>query len=127
MLRLALDKARAGRALVESPRCPPVLAADTAMVVGDRILGKPRDRRDAAAMLRLLAGRMHWVLSGVALVDERERQTLSIIEVRFRAVSAREADAYWRAASLVTRPAAMPSRAWAPCSWRTCGAAATRG
>jgi len=95
VLRLALDKARAGRARVESAHCPPVLGADTAVVVGDRILGKPSDRREAVAMLRLLAGRTHRVLSGVALVDRHERQALSVSEVRFRAVSAREADAYW--------------------------------
>jgi len=95
VLRLALDKARAGRARIESTGCPPVLAADTAVVVGDRILGKPSERREAAAMLRLLAGRTHRVLSGIALVDGRERQALSVSEVRFRAVSAREADAYW--------------------------------
>jgi len=95
VLRLALDKARAGRTQVVSVPCPPVLAADTAVVVGDRILGKPRDRRDAADMLRLLARRTHRVLSGIALMDGRERQALSVSEVRFRAVNAREADAYW--------------------------------
>lgn len=95
VLRLALEKARAGRARFGSLPCPPVLAADTAVVVGDRILGKPRDRADAAAMLQLLAGRTHRVLSGVALVGEDEGRALSVSEVRFRAVSAREADAYW--------------------------------
>ncbi len=97
VLRLALEKARAGRARVESPHCPPVLAADTAVVVGNRILGKPSDRQDAAAMLRLLSGRTHQVLSGIALVGkhEYERQALSVSEVRFRTVSAQEADAYW--------------------------------
>ncbi len=100
VLRLALDKARAGRARVGSVRCPPVLAADTAVVVGDHILGKPRDRLDAATMLRLLAGRTHRVLSGIALVDGRERQDLSVSEVRFRAVSPREADAYWETGEL---------------------------
>lgn len=95
VLRLALEKARAGQARLESPHCPPVLAADTAVVVGDRILGKPSDRPDAAAMLRLLSGRTHQVLSGVALVGEHEREALSISEVRFRAVNAQEVDAYW--------------------------------
>ena len=95
VLRLALDKARAGRAQVGSVCRPPVLAADTAVVVSDRILGKPRDRRDAAAMLRLLAGRTHRVLSGIALVDGCERQALSVSEVCFRAVSPRETDVYW--------------------------------
>ena len=99
VLRLALDKARAGRAHVESRPGLPVLAADTAVVIGDRILGKPADRADAAAMIGLLAGRTHRVLSGIALVGEGAgdggRQDLSISEVRFRTVSAREADTYW--------------------------------
>jgi len=95
VLRLALEKARAGQARVESPHCPPVLAADTAVVVGDRILGKPSDRPDAAAMLRLLSGRTHQVLSEVALVGEHKREALSISEVRFCAVNAQEVDAYW--------------------------------
>ena len=97
--RLALDKARAGRALVSWGRNLPVLAADTAVVFGDRILGKPADRAEAVAMMRLLAGRTHQVLSGIALVGgqtgECERQALSVSAVRFRAVSAREAEAYW--------------------------------
>jgi septum formation protein len=44
-----------------------VLGADTAVVIDGRILGKPRDDEDAAAMLRQLAGRAHEVLTGVAL------------------------------------------------------------
>jgi septum formation protein len=93
--RLALDKARAGRALVATGSDVPVLAADTAVVVGERILGKPRDRRDAAAMMHLLSGRTHQVLSAVALVGESERQDISISEVRFRRVSEPEIAAYW--------------------------------
>lgn len=97
VLRLALDKARAGQALVASRRLPPVpvLAADTTVVAGDRILGKPRDRGDAAAMMRLLSGRTHRVLSGIALVGEREQQALSISDVLFRELSPQEVDAYW--------------------------------
>jgi len=93
--RLALDKARGGRALVASSSDLPVLAADTAVVVGERMLGKPRDRVDAAAMMRLLSGCTHRVLSAVAIVGEEERQDISISEVRFRTVSAQEAAAYW--------------------------------
>jgi septum formation protein len=95
VLRLAVDKARAGQALVDSRRHRPVLAADTAVVIGDRILGKPRDRSDAAAMMRLLAGRTHKVLSAIALVGENEQRDLSVSEVRFRAVSAQETERYW--------------------------------
>jgi septum formation protein len=44
-----------------------VLGADTAVVVDDTILGKPRDDRDGAAMLAALSGRRHEVLTGVCL------------------------------------------------------------
>lgn len=62
--RLALEKAAA----VEPGPGEIVLGADTAVVVGEACLGKPADRDEAAAMLRLLAGRKHAVLTGVALI-----------------------------------------------------------
>ncbi len=92
VLRLALAKARAGHALRPER---PVLGADTAVVVDDVILGKPTDRADAIAMLGRLAGREHRVLTAVALVGEREETRLSVSHVRFRALAAGEADAYW--------------------------------
>jgi septum formation protein len=95
VLRVAMDKARAGRALTAGRWELPVLAADTAVVVEGRILGKPRDRADAAAMLRLLAGRTHSVLTGVALVGALEGQALSASQVSFRAIEAAEIEAYW--------------------------------
>jgi septum formation protein len=48
-----------------------VLGADTIVVVDDAILGKPRDAKDAARMLRMLAGRMHMVITGVCLVGKK--------------------------------------------------------
>ena len=45
-----------------------VLGADTVVVIDNQILGKPRDAKDAARMLRLLSGREHRVITGVALV-----------------------------------------------------------
>lgn len=45
----------------------PVLAADTLVTCGGRILGKPRDAAEAAEMLRLLSGRTHEVVTGVCL------------------------------------------------------------
>src|SRR5205823_9760369 len=44
-----------------------VLAADTVVLLGDRILGKPRDAADALEMLSALNGRTHEVATGVAL------------------------------------------------------------
>lgn len=95
VLRVAMDKARAGRAITAGRPDLPVLAADTAVVVDGRILGKPRDREEGAAMIRLLSGRTHTVLSGVALVGELERQALSRSEVSFREVHPAEVSAYW--------------------------------
>jgi septum formation protein len=66
--RLALAKAEA--ALARRPEAV-VLGADTIVVAGGRILGKPRDAEDAARMLRALAGRAHEVLTGVALSSVR--------------------------------------------------------
>ena len=43
-----------------------VIGADTAVVVGEAILGKPRDVEDAARMLRRLSGRTHQVMTGVS-------------------------------------------------------------
>lgn len=94
--RLALAKARAGRARLPREDGKPVLGADTVVVVGERILGKPRDRADALAMLGALSGRSHDVLSAVALVEhDREQVALSRSIVRFRTIAANEAAAYW--------------------------------
>jgi septum formation protein len=46
-----------------------VLGADTEVVLDGRLLGKPRDAADAARMLRLLRGRVHEVITGLALVE----------------------------------------------------------
>jgi septum formation protein len=94
VLRVARDKALAGR---QAPKAggSPVLAADTAVVIDGRILGKPRDRSDALAMLALLSGREHQVFTGVALANREVRTDLSISRVRFRELSPVEAAAYW--------------------------------
>ena len=63
-LRLAAEKARAVGAL--HPHLP-VLAADTVVVLGERIYGKPASRDEAARMLTELAGKTHLVLTALAL------------------------------------------------------------
>lgn len=96
VLRVALAKARTGSALLKADDSHPVLGADTAVVLGHEVLGKPRDRDDALAMLRRLAGREHLVLSGVALVSgDQEQSRLSVSHVRFRPIGDDEALAYW--------------------------------
>ena len=58
------------KAVAAAARHPrrPVLAADTVVALGDRVLGKPRDRADAFAMLADLAGRTHTVLTALVLI-----------------------------------------------------------
>ncbi len=95
--RLALAKARAALALVPARRPAPVLAADTAVVIGGELLGKPADEADCRRMLGLLSGRVHEVLSAVAVISDRgESGAVSRTEVAFRAVDTGEIAAYWQ-------------------------------
>ena len=66
--RLAREKAEA--AFNNHPERV-VLAADTIVLVGGEMMGKPRDEADAIRMLRLLSGREHEVLTGIAVVAKR--------------------------------------------------------
>jgi septum formation protein len=74
----------------------PVLAADTAVVIGDLILGKPKDREDAFTMLRLLSGKMHRVYSAISLRGQEHGQAVSITEVTFRPLTDYEIESYWQ-------------------------------
>ncbi len=93
--RVALDKARAGRSALPAGSSMPVLGADTAVVIDDDVLGKPRDGTDAARMLSLLSGRTHRVLTAVALVAGRETVCVSTSKVTFRTLGDAECAAYW--------------------------------
>jgi septum formation protein len=94
--RLAEAKAAVGWERSRNSGGAPVLAADTAVVLDARILGKPANMNDATAMLLKLSGRAHQVLTAVAL------RTAAGIEVKvshstvtFRSIDPSEARAYW--------------------------------
>ncbi len=96
--RLAQSKADAvfSRIQIEGQPQRPVLGADTSVVLGDNILGKPADEAAAVAMLMELSGQTHQVITAVALVDELNSQLVySSTEVRFRSIVESEARAYW--------------------------------
>ena len=96
VIRLALLKARTGCAALGRRQPAPVLGADTAVVVDNAILGKPRDRDEGLAMLALLSGRAHRVLSAVALaIPARDAVEVQESLVRFRALTPAECAAYW--------------------------------
>ena len=92
---LALRKGRATRELLKKSgkwdEKTVVIAADTVVAAGGRILGKPQDDADAAAMLRLLAGTTHHVVSGVALLTgDREAADSESTAVHFDAMTETE-------------------------------------
>ncbi|MDI1293681.1 MAG: Maf family protein [Methylobacter sp.] len=92
--RLAAEKSAACTAQLGDSL--PVLAADTAVVLGDLIMGKPKDRDDAVAMLRQLSGKMHRVYSAISLRGREHGQAISITEVTFRPLTESEIAAYWQ-------------------------------
>jgi septum formation protein len=93
--RLALDKARAVQQRAPHPGRP-ILGADTDVVLDGRVLGKPRDRADAIAMLSALSGRSHQVYTAVALLQgTRALSALSVTTVEFGEISPLQAAAYW--------------------------------
>jgi septum formation protein len=90
-LRLALAKAEA----VPAEPDDLVLAADTVVALGRRMLGKPADAAEAAAFLRLLSGRRHAVLTAVALRRGPRRWSRAVeTAVRFKRLDGPEIDGY---------------------------------
>jgi septum formation protein len=76
-----------------------VLAADTVVVIDDRVLGKPRDPRDAEAMLTALSNREHQVLTAYSILNGsslQKREGVVITRVLFKALSAEEIRWYIR-------------------------------
>jgi len=93
-VRVALDKARlaAARAVAGI-----VIAADTIVVVDDEILGKPADASDAERMLKMLSGKAHRVITGLAVMDVATGKTVtrtSITRVWFRRLAQQEIVSY---------------------------------
>jgi len=94
VLRLSSDKA------VWCARRRPeawVLAADTVVVLEDRIMGKPRDRAEAGNMLESLSGRTHQVLTGYCLLNRKlreQKRDYVLTHVEFRTLARTDIDAY---------------------------------
>ena len=105
--RLALEKARAGysrqdghggkeRDSIEDRKLPS-LGADTIVVCEGKVFGKPNDQSEAASMLMALSGRVHTVMTAVAVSQgpcSSSRLTKTL--VRFRTISQSECQTYWQ-------------------------------
>ena len=95
-LRVARDKARQAHA--RRGGASPILAADTVVVAGGRILGKPADSADARQMLRSLSGDVHEVHTAVVFIISG-RETADLVTSRVRFVPLTDAEIDWYVAS----------------------------
>ena len=92
--RLAREKAEAVYRELADPQAL-ILGADTTVTLDNTILGKPADPADAVRMLRLLSGRSHRVITGVAIVSADSVEVAAeVTAVRFLTLSDEEIAAY---------------------------------
>ncbi len=74
-----------------------IIGADTVVVHNGSILGKPKDRQEAFEMLNALSGDVHYVYTGISVIDTNDMHSVSEYEkttVRFRSLSEREINHY---------------------------------
>lgn len=96
--RMAVEKAEAVLGRLAQPCISPILGADTIVVIGERMLGKPASAEEARRMLRLLSGQEHRVLTGLCLLYppagfERDVR-VSTTTVKFCELSGEEIEQY---------------------------------
>lgn len=99
VMRLARSKAETARDQIANDRDIAdayVLAADTIVVTGRKIFGKPQHMEEAAAMLLRLSGRSHRVLTGICMItpDDKLRTKIVSTRVTFKNLSRAEIEAY---------------------------------
>ena len=74
-----------------------VIAADTIVVCDGKVLGKPKDEADARAMLKLLSGRDHQVMTGLSVLrGEKILSCTEVTDIHFRELTEKEIEAYIR-------------------------------
>ncbi|MEI6333629.1 MAG: Maf family protein [Methylococcaceae bacterium] len=99
--RVASEKSAACKAQLNTEL--PVLAADTAVILGSVIMGKPKDKADAMDMLTQLSGKTHQVYSAISLRGREHGQAVSITEVTFRCLTEQEILDYWHSGEPVDK------------------------
>jgi septum formation protein len=108
---IAKKKADAYKAVMQADDL--VITADTIVIVGNEVLGKPHDAADAAQMLRKLSGRKHQVTTGVCLTTKACQRQLSVTtDVTFKQLSDEEIDYYVRTYSPLDKAGAYGIQEW---------------
>ena len=93
---LRLARAKSAQGWQQSAQNWPVLGADTIVVMGEQVLGKPQDHDDARKMLSLLSGNTHQVYTAIALTTAQGQvHTVVNTTVTFGNISLQQIDDYW--------------------------------
>ncbi|MBS6329171.1 MAG: Maf-like protein [Prevotella bivia] len=72
-----------------------VITADTVVIIGNEVLGKPKDEEDAKRMLRLISGKTHQVVTGVCLTTTKQQRHFSVsTDVTFKNLPENEINYY---------------------------------
>ena len=90
-----------------------VITADTVVILGDEVMGKPHDEADAKRMLGELSGRTHQVATGVTLSTKERQMRFSVVtDVTFKQLSADEIDYYVRTYHPMDKAGAYGIQEW---------------
>jgi len=93
--RVALEKAKAAKAKINTDQSFVIIGADTSVILDDVVLGKTGNNEQAIAMLTQLSGRLHYVYSSVAVVNKTsEKIKTSISRVYFKPLSEEDIESY---------------------------------
>ena len=108
---IAQKKAAAYRETIAADEL--VITADTIVVLGDEVLGKPKDAADARRMLRELSGRTHQVITGVVLTTKERQEHFSVVSnVTFKTLEDSEIDYYVETYKPVDKAGAYGIQEW---------------
>lgn len=110
---LAEKKSAAFEEELEKENSLLVITADTIVAIGERVLNKPADEHEAFAMLSLLSGRMHTVVTGVCLRTAQRKKTFSVhTDVYFRPLEEEEIRYYIKSYAPYDKAGAYGVQEW---------------
>lgn len=90
-----------------------VITADTVVILGDEVMGKPHDEADACRMLRELSGKTHQVITGVTLTTRERQQSFSVeTDVTFKQLTDDEIQYYVRTYRPMDKAGAYGIQEW---------------